>query len=157
MIRPHKGRMLLSHNFDILNEVVPELSREEFINVFIDELNSYSDLICSEVLNPHWMVEVLFDPIERSPQEVGKLCAQALQKKRQTDKHTNSSPFNILALGGLKMTPPLSTSPTSLQPGEWGVDVVETASAENFLKEIDWEVKTASKPPERIFKVELQV
>ena len=124
MIRSDKGRMLLSHNFNISNEVVPELSREEFINTFIDGLNSYSDLICSEVRNPHWMVEVLFDPNQRSPQEVGKLCAQALRQKRQTQKHANSSSFNILALGGLKTTPPLSTSPTSLQPGEWGVDVV---------------------------------
>ena len=148
--------MLLSHNFDISDGTVPELSREEFISAFVDRLNSYSDITCSGISNPHWMVEVLFDPNQRSPREVGQLCAQALLKKRKTQKHPNSSSFNILALGGLKTTPPLSTSPTSLQTGEWGVDVVETASVENFLQEIDWEVKTASKPPERIFKIELQ-
>ncbi len=157
MIKPQKGRMLLSHNFDISNEVVPELSREEFINTFIDGLKLYPDITCSGISNPHWMVEVLFDPNQRSPQEVGELCAEALGKKRQNQKNTYSTSLSILALGGLKTTPPLGASPTSLQTGEWGVDVVETISAENFLQEIDWEVKTASKPPEKIFKVELKV
>lgn len=157
MIQIQKGRMLLSHNFDISNELVPELSPEEFISTFIDGLKSYSDITCSGVINPHWMVEILFDPNQRSPREVGELCAQALLKKRQNQQGNNLSSFNILALGGLKTTPPLSTSSTSLQPGEWGVDIVETVSAENFLKDIDWEVKTASKSPERIFKVELQM
>ncbi|MDJ0698047.1 MAG: DUF2656 domain-containing protein [Mastigocoleus sp. MO_167.B18] len=157
MIGTQKGRMLLSHNFDILDEVVPQLSREEFVSTFVDGLKSYSDISCSGINNPHWMVEVLFDPHQRSPHEVGELCAEALGKKRQTQKKPNSAALSILALGGLKTTPPLSTSPTSLQPGEWGVDVVETVSAEHFLQEIDWEVKTASKPPERIFKVELEV
>ena len=152
-----KGRMLLSHNFDISDENIPKLSREEFVSVFIDGLKPYSNITCSEINNPHWVVEVLFDPNHLSPQKVGELCAQALQKKRQNQKKTISSSFNILLLGGFKTTPPLSSSPTALQPGEWGVDVVETASVENFLQEISWESKTASKPPGKVFKVELEL
>lgn len=157
MTESRKGRMLLSHNFDVSNEAVPKLSREEFVSTFVDGLKSYPEITCSGINNPHWMVEVLFDPNQRSPHDVGELCAEALGKKRQNQKNTHSVSLSILALGGLKTTPPLNTSPTSLKTGEWGVDVVETASVENFLQEIDWEVKTASKPTEEIFKVELKV
>ena len=66
---------------------------------------------------------------------------------KEIDRHT------VMLLGGLKMTPAMGTSPTSLQPGEWGVDVVETTSPEQFLAGLNWETITANKPPEQIFKV----
>ena len=59
-------------------------------------------------------------------------------------------------MGGIKTTPATSTSPDSLQPGEWGVDVVETAVGEEFLAAMGWEKAIASKSVDSIFKVELK-
>jgi hypothetical protein len=75
-------------------------------------------------------VEVLF-PGDRSPQVLGAAVVATLAQARQAD-------LEILALGGLKSTPPTSAAPGALQPREWGVDVVETASGEGFLRSIDW-------------------
>ncbi|MEG3899839.1 MULTISPECIES: DUF2656 family protein [unclassified Microcoleus] len=61
---------------------------------------------------------------------------------------------DILIVAGLKKTPPLSSGADALQPGEWGVDVVETQSAESFLMAMGWEEKTAGKTIEDVFKVE---
>jgi hypothetical protein len=124
-----KGRMLLSHNFDIVQADVPALGREAFAQVMVDGLSPHSDLACTPIDNPHWIVEVQFALTVRSPHQVGELCAQALANSRLAHKLPNSPAFHVLALGGLKTSPALGPSPTSLQPGEWGVDVVETSSA----------------------------
>ena len=88
---------------------------------------------------------------------MGILCLQALAARRKVQKVNHSNQLDILALGGIKTTPVISISSTSLKLGEWGVDIVETNSAEKFLKSIDWEVNSTSKPPDSIFSVELQV
>ena len=149
------GRMLLSHNFDLYDKVFDELTREEFAQVFIDALNSKDNIDVSFIDNPHWNVEILFSTNAFSPQKVGELCAQALQKQRQQQKPETAKMPNILILAGKKTTPPLSSSPTSLQPGEWGVDVVETASVSTFLTAIRWEERIYTRPVENIFKIEL--
>ncbi|MCY7283047.1 MAG: DUF2656 domain-containing protein [Cyanobacteria bacterium CAN_BIN43] len=53
----------------------------------------------------------------------------------------------------IKTTPATSDSLDALQPGNWGVDVVETTSAAKFLEAIAWETTVAQKPGESIFKV----
>ena len=137
------GRMLLSHNFNIQSANVPALSRSEFTKIFQAGLGeSYQ---CQEVESPHWIVEVLF-PGDRSPQAVGEAVATALATARQAD-------VEILALGGLKSTPPTSTALGALQPGEWGVDVVETADGEEFLRSIDWANTVSSRSSETFFEV----
>ncbi len=145
--------MLLSHNFDVATDIVPALSREEFTKVFQEGLTADKNIKCRPVNNPHWIVEVLFSPEEFSPQQVGKLCAEALAQKRQ--KQSSSIP-EILILGGIKTTPPTSNSPDALQPGEWGVDVVETLDSKAFLQAIAWDATIAQKPADSIFKVELK-
>ncbi len=157
MVKSQQVRMLFSHNFDISNNLVPKLSREEFALYLIDGFNVDAEINCSAVNNPHWIVEVLFDSLQHSPLSIGTLCVQALANKRKTQKGTEDIPLNILALGGIKTTPAISTTSTSLQPGDWGVDVVETANAEQFLKSMGWEAISASKPPENIFSFKLQV
>ncbi|MBI4783939.1 MAG: DUF2656 domain-containing protein [Oscillatoriophycideae cyanobacterium NC_groundwater_1537_Pr4_S-0.65um_50_18] len=144
-----QGRLLLSHNFDVPPDLVPALSREEFVDVF--RLSLPEALSCRQVNNPHWIVEILFPTAEYSPSQVGELCAQALANKRRT----GSAIPEILVLGGIKTTPPTSDSPDSLQPGDWGVDVVETRSGEAFLQAIAWEATVAQKPADSIFKVAL--
>lgn len=147
--------MLLSHNFDLYDQVFEELTREEFAQVFIDALNSQENLQVNFIDNPHWNVEILFSTSEFPPQKIGELCAQALKKQRLQEKPTNAKLPNILILAGKKTTPPMSSSPTSLQPGEWGVDVVETASVSTFLTAIRWEERIYTRPVESIFKIEL--
>jgi Protein of unknown function (DUF2656) len=138
-----QGRMLLSHNFNIQSENVPALSRSEFTKIFQAGLGEGYQ--CQEVDSPHWIVEVLFAG-DRSPQVVGEAVATTLAAAREAN-------VEILALGGLKSTPPTSTAPGALQPGEWGVDVVETADGEEFLKSIDWANTVSSRSPETFFAV----
>jgi Protein of unknown function (DUF2656) len=138
------GRMLLSHNFDLSPDIVPALSREEFAEVFRHDSAWQSRLLD----HPHWIVELLYPIAEFSPAQIGDRCAQALANRR------NPQRSSILILGGLKTTPPTSSSPDALQPGEWGVDVVETPSGEAFLSALNWDATIAGKPTDQIFKIE---
>jgi hypothetical protein len=145
------GRMLLSHNFQVSPAVLPVLSRAEFTAIFAAGLDE--PLQCQMLENPHWIVEILFPLDAFTPQQVGELCGRALAAQRQP----SHGKFDILVLGGLKTTPPTSDSPLALQPGNWGVDVVETISGEEFLRSINWETMIADKPTTDIFRVELSV
>ena len=153
-----KGRMLLSHNFNLYEGELPALNREQFAQIFIDGLQSQPYTSCKFIKNPHWIVEIIFPIAEFKAAEIGKICGDILLKKRQEQK-SNSSNSNgvmpdILFLGGKKTTPAISTSATSLQPGDWGVDVVETPAAEIFLANIQWDATIASKPDDNVFKIE---
>ncbi|WP_242046047.1 MULTISPECIES: DUF2656 domain-containing protein [Calothrix] len=156
MLNQFPGRMLLSHNFNVSPDTIPALSREEFVEVFQSGLSAHENLKCRLVNHPHWTVEILFPTNEFSPQQVGELCAQALAEKRRLQQLSTGNKPEILVLGGIKTTPPTSDSPDALQPGNWGVDVVETASGEAFLQAIAWDATIAQKPADSIFKVELK-
>ncbi len=146
-------RMLLSHNCTLPEGQVAPLSRDDFANIFIEGLKSHADIQCSLIENPHWMVEVLFDGEQKSPTEVATLCAQSLGAQRLAEPDKVIASHTVMLLGGLKTSPAMGASPTSLQPGQWGVDVVETVSPDQFLAGLNWDTVTASKPPEQIFKV----
>ncbi len=147
--------MLLSHNFNLNNNELPALNREEFAQVFIDGLKEKDDISCSYIKNPHWVVEILFPVDEFEAKEIGQICGDILISKRKGDRSNPKLTTDTLILGGKKTTPASSMSPTSLQPGEWGVDVVETAQADVFLASINWDNLTADKPSDSIFKIEL--
>ncbi len=91
MTEVETGRMLLSHNFDISNALFPELSLEEFTQVFIDGLSQYDGVKCRQLSHPHWMVEILFLNNNFSPLQVGELCADALVNKRTSQKNKDHS------------------------------------------------------------------
>ncbi len=154
MTKSETGRMLLSHNFDISEDIFPKLNISEFTQVFTDELSKYPQIQVRQLNHAHWMVEILFPSDEFSPPQVGEFCAEALANKRMSQTQKKDSIPEILILGGLKKTPPLSDDPDALQTGEWGIDVVETQSGENFLIGIEWETKTANKTIEDVFKIE---
>ncbi len=143
------GRMLLSHNFSLPEEHAPSLTREEFAQLFSQGLSVQVEIACKLIENPHWVVEVRYQTSRYSPSEVGQLCADALAHYRNSHQVKD---FYVLALGGVKTTPATSPSP-SLQPGEWGVDVVETHSPEEFLAEINWDKLAGAKPSENVFKI----
>jgi Protein of unknown function (DUF2656) len=152
MMQSFAGRMLLSHNFNLTDERVPMLSREAFAAIFTEGLAD-AQMQCRLIDHPHWAVEVRFGT-ELSPVQVGEQCAQVLLEARKTHQpHPDQLPV-ILVLGGLKTTPATGPLP-ALQPGEWGVDVVETASAEMFLQEIGWTETVATRSPDTVFKVVL--
>ena len=148
------GRMLLSHNFNLRNNELPALEREKFAQVFIDGLQQRDSIECNYIQNPHWVVEILFPPAEFEPKEIGRMCGEILTSKRKSQQPDSKANIDTLILGGKKTTPATSMSPTSLQPGEWGVDVVETIQAAAFLQEIAWSKMTADKPSDGIFKIE---
>ncbi|MGL5943158.1 MAG: DUF2656 domain-containing protein [Waterburya sp.] len=148
------GRMLLSHNFHLNNNQLPAFNREEFAQVFIDGLKDQSQISCSLIKNPHWVVEILFPTDKFTAQDIGQMCGEILINKRKGQKPDFKLTTDTLILGGKKTTPVTNTSPTSLQPGEWGVDVVEAEQADVFLTEINWKVLTASKSSDRVFKIE---
>ncbi|MEM8637976.1 MAG: DUF2656 family protein [Cyanobacteria bacterium P01_G01_bin.54] len=146
-------RMLLSHNCTLSPSQVHPLSRTDFADVFSNGLKIHPDLQCNLIENPHWMVEIIFDEQHKSPTDVANLCAQSLSAYRSATSITKLDNHTVMLLGGMKTTPARGTSPTSLQPGEWGVDVVETLSPEGFLTDINWETLTQGKSTEQIFKV----
>ena len=139
------GRMLLSHNFDMPEGVFPALSREDLTLVFAEGLSQYPEIKCRQLKHAHWMVEILFSTHDFAPPQVGEFCAEALVNKRKSQGKVDDSFPDVLILAGFKKTPPLSDDPEALQTGEWGVDVVETQSAESFLMAMGWEDKTAGK------------
>ncbi len=146
-----RGRMLLSHNFDITDGSLAALSREEFAEIFRVGLSDDTQIQCRSIAHPHWMMEILFTG-DLTPHAVGAECARILAQYRQ---QAASNRADILILGGIKTTPPTSPDPDALQPGEWGVDVVETGSGDLFLTKIDWAATIAQKPTDSIFKVQL--
>ena len=148
------GRMLLSHNFDLRNNELPTLVREDFAGVFVDGLKEQENIKCSYIENPHWVVEILYPTAEFEPQQIGQMCGEILTSKRKSQQPDSKLPTDTLILGGRKTSPATSMSPTSLKSGEWGVDVVETAQAEDFLQNIAWEKMIADKPSDGIFKIE---
>ena len=150
------GRMLLSHNFDLQDSKFPQLSKEEFAKVFIDGFQENRHITCSLIHNPHWIVQILFSSDEFPADKIGQFCAKILEQKRKSQKPDNVKMPDILILGGKKTTPPMNTSPTSLQPEEWGVDVVETASANSFLTDLNWDERVKDKPIDRVFKIEIK-
>jgi hypothetical protein len=145
--------MLLSHNFDIAAENVPVLSREAFTQLFVEGFHPTPEIKCRQVDNPHWIVEIVAPANLLTPQQVGDRCAQILSNSRI--EALGEISFDILILGGIKTTPATSNSPDALQPNQWGVDVVETKSGEQFLRSINWAGTISTKPADSIFKVEL--
>ena len=146
--------MLLSHNYNLSNNELPTLTREEFAQVFIDGLQEKSAIECRLIENPHWVVEIVFPLKEFKPQDVGQMCGDILTSNRKSQHPDSKLGTDTLILGGKKTTPATSASPISLQPGEWGVDVVETAQAEIFLTAISWDAMIANKSSDGIFKIE---
>ncbi len=143
-------RMLLSHNFDLGDGDIPALSREAFTQVFVDALQDCAQ--CREVNNPHWVVEVLFNAMQITPSQLGDRYIQALSDFRRISLGETIALPDYLALGGLKTSPPTSDSPEALQPNQWGVDIVETQSAEAFLAGLNWDVVISDRPAETVFK-----
>jgi hypothetical protein len=145
-------RFLLSHNYSITPDIAPPLTVEAFCQVFAVALKAAQ---VKALNHPHWRCEIVIDDMidhAADPQTIGESLAAALAAYRKTQLNGVVS-HQILALGGLKTTPATSASPEALQPGEWGVDMVETIDATAFLDALGWEKLIADKPATDIFQV----
>ena len=149
------ARMLLSHNHDVDDDVLPSLTRSEFADVFASRLSQRPELACQAIEHAHWVCEIRFDDAQLSPEQVGELCAQALVDARQPQLGAGQTMPAVLILGGKKSTPVANPVPKALQIGEWGVDVVETRSASDFLGAMNWDAAIAARPEGTVFKVEV--
>ncbi|MEO1403010.1 MAG: DUF2656 family protein [Cyanobacteria bacterium J06635_1] len=139
-------RLLLSHNYSIAETLAPPLSAGAFCALFAAQLPS--DWVVKPVDHPHWRCEV---KAEGNPAEIGDALVKALVNHR-TQQLGQALPYGVLALGGLKNTPATSSNPNALQPGDWGVDVVETPDADAFLQTLGWDALIAGRPQQEIFK-----
>ena len=142
-------RLLLSHNHNIPDTLAPALSNDQFCEAFAATLTPADGWTVTSIPHPHWQCAVTTD---KPTSEVGPALVKALIAYRQTQLQADPT-YKVLALGGLKTSPPTSDSPHALQPGEWGVDIVETIDAEAFLAEINWDTLSAARPADGIFKV----
>ena len=149
-IAPTTSRMLLSHNFNVNAGIIPALSRAAFTQIFVEALSDCAR--CHLVDNPHWIVEVLFDADKVTPAQLGDRYLKALAQYRQSTLESTTQLPQYLALGGLKTTPAMTSSPDSLQPNDWGVDVVETEDSDRFLEGLGWDAMIADRPVDHIFK-----
>ncbi|AKN61972.1 hypothetical protein WB44_13670 [Synechococcus sp. WH 8020] len=134
---------VLSHNLQIHSESVPSFTPSELA----EGLSLHSDHINTNALNhPHWMVLVESD---LSHQELAREVVNAWKKFRNSLGHSMNHSF--IALGGRKDSEATPGSP--LQEGYWGVDVVECANPDSFLKSINWDALKASRPVDGVFEV----
>lgn len=147
------SRMLLSHNFTLPEGEIHPLNRSEFAEIFSQAFADKVGIEATYIENPHWVVEIRYAKVRYTARSAGELCAETLANYR---KDTKASGFIVMALGGLKITPPTG-GPPSLQQGEWGVDVVETKKPKEFLEEINWDKLTGAKPADSVFRIEQTV
>jgi hypothetical protein len=146
------SRMLLSHSFDIPEGIVPWLGTDEIAAAFLGALGSYSGLVCRSLdHSPYWMLEIRFPCAVLPPRRLGEACARALIQKRHQLQPQQWLHPTVLVYGAKKTSPARSTSPDALQLGDWGVNVVETASAAKLLQAIDKESNRSQKPADSFF------
>ena len=136
---------VLSHNLQLSSSEVPAIGASELA----DGLLKASDHIqSSEALNhPHWLVKV---DSNLSAQEFAQELIQAWEKYRKACGH--SMTHSLLALGGRKDSKAASPA-APLQQGSWGVDVVECADPDGFLKAINWDELKGGRPQDGVFEV----
>jgi hypothetical protein len=143
-------RFLLSHNHNVPATVAPALTNVEFSAVFTTHLTAHlPDAIVQSLDHPHWRCAIT---TSAAPEAVGIALGAALKQARS--EHCNAPiTYPILALGGLKTTPATAPAPNGLQPGEWGVDVVETLDAEAFLADLGWDTLVAGRSSDELFQI----
>jgi hypothetical protein len=144
-------RFLLSHNYNIAATLAPALTGSEFGTAFATHLGQRLGVPCqvTSIAHPHWRCEVL---AAAAPIVVGQALVAALSQFR-SQQLGGAIAYQILALGGLKTTPATSPDPTALQRGEWGVDVVETLDAQEFLTNLGWDQLIAGRSADAMFQV----
>lgn len=143
-------RYLLSHNHDISDAIAPAIERQDFAQLFQSAIAASSqDGPVAVIDHPHWRAEL---KTSSAPATAGEFLAHALKTYRE-QQLGQAIDYRILILGGLKTTPATSSNPNALQTGEWGVDIVETPNAEDFLSKLNWTGLVSLRAPQEIIEV----
>lgn len=132
-------RMLCSYNHAKAGEAWSHEQFQELIAAALADL----PVTVSPMEHSHWLVEVSSDTLQAA--QVGMLITTHIAKQRRR----SNPPVEVLALGGQKTAP---SAFSTLNVGDWGVDVVETHDAQSFLDSISWSETVQSKDPDVIFK-----
>ncbi len=117
-------------------------SHEEFHKFLSEAVRDFPGT--SKPLNhAHWLLELQADSFAFT--HIGQAITDYLAAKREDYVPT----VEVLALGGKKLLP---SAFSSLEVGDWGVDVVETHDAQAFLSAINWQAIVLSKDSESVFE-----
>ena len=135
---------IVSHNLQVASEAVPPLSASDLAEAFIKNSDVFT--VSQALSHSHWLVRL---ESLLSPSEMAEEVVKAWKRYRQSGNQ--NSDHYWLALGGRKDTPTMPGSP--LQPGNWGVDVVECHDPEKFLQEINWSALKSARPAEAVFEI----
>jgi len=135
---------IVSHNLQVASEAVPPVSASDLADAF----TKHSDLftVSQALSHSHWLVRL---ESLLSASDMAAELVKAWKRYRQSENH--NSDHYWLALGGRKDTPAMPGSP--LQPGSWGVDVVECHEPEKFLQEINWPALKSARAAEAVFEI----
>ena len=135
---------IVSHNLQVASEAVPPVSASDLADAF----TKHSDLftVSQALSHSHWLVRL---ESLLSASDMAAELVKAWKRYRQSEHH--NSDHYWLALGGRKDTPAMPGSP--LQPGSWGVDVVECHEPEKFLQEINWPALKSARAAEAVFEI----
>ena len=135
---------VLSHNLQVQDNTVPALA--------FDALAAALQLHCASVSkaealsHPHWKLSL---ESTAAPADFAAELTAAWRLVRRSLGHGDA--HAVMALGGRKDSEGSPGAP--LQQGGWGVDVVETADPDGFLKAINWTGLTAGRPSDGVFEV----
>ena len=140
--------LLLSHNHAVPLKQAPALSPEDFTELFRSLEAQGWEVV--HLGHPHWISKVSHP--DQDAASMGQAVAEALRSQRRT--HGCLVDYAVLALGGRKDGSGSSGSP--LEPGCWGVDVVETPNGRVFLDSIGWTALSAARPSDGVFSVVLE-
>ena len=80
------SRMLLSHNFTLIEDEVHSLNRAEFAAVFSQAFADKAGIEAAYIENPHWVVEVRYAKVRYTANSAGELCAETLANYRKESK-----------------------------------------------------------------------
>jgi len=129
--------LLLSHNHGVPESLAPGLNASAFATAFLP-LGTRGWTV-EPLDHHHWRVRLVAD---EAPSVMGQAALHCLRVLRLSQGIR--ADYGLLALGGRKDRRAVAGSP--LQLGSWGVDVVETPSAEAFLATIGWSGLVATRP-----------
>lgn len=135
---------VLSHNLQVQDNTVPALAFDALAAALQSQCASVSK--AEALSHPHWKLSL---ESTAAPADFAAELTAAWRSVRRSLGHGDA--HAVMALGGRKDSEGSPGAP--LQQGGWGVDVVETADPDGFLKAINWTGLTAGRPADGVFEV----
>ena len=135
---------VLSHNLQVQDNTVPALAFDALAAALQSQCASVSK--AEALSHSHWKLSL---ESTAAPADFAAELTAAWRSVRRSLGHGDA--HAVMALGGRKDSEGSPGAP--LQQGGWGVDVVETADPDGFLKAINWTGLTAGRPADGVFEV----